>query len=140
MGTREGVWDGETLLWSAVEQAAWAALPAPPAVRAILRAWAAPGDAAPLLPRERDPAALIACYGEIAAARPVTRAALSLLQENAALNGQFGLWADLRAEAQAVLRWLAPLTASGALDGAGLATAPVPPARPCTSPDSAAAA
>lgn len=140
MGMREGVWDGDTLLWGAVEQAAWAALPAPPTVRAIVQDWAAPCDPAPLLPRERDPAALIACYRDISAARPVTRAALSLLYENAALNAQFGLWADLRREAHAILHWLAPLAASGALHCAEPAISPVRPAPPYTFPGSATAA
>lgn len=138
MGRREGVWGDGMLSWSGVELAAWAALPAPPAVRAILADWAAPGDPAPLLPRERDPAALLACYRALVARRPVSLAALALLRENAQLNSEFGLWRELRGEAAAVLRWLAPLAAdAGAVGGL---TSPVRPAPPCTSPDSAATA
>ena len=115
MGTRDGIWDGDNLLWCAVEQAAWAGIPAPASVRAIMVAWSEPGDAASLLPRERDPAILLACYRDIAAARAPTRFALALLWENARLNAEYGLWTDLRREARLVLAWLAPLTASGAL-------------------------
>ncbi len=140
MGTREGLWDGATLLWRDVDEAAWAALPAPPGVRAILGAWAAPWDAAPLLPRGRDPAPLLECYRAVAAGRPVDRMALALLNENASLNRDFGLWRDLRAEAARVLDWLAPLAANGALADGLPAISPARPAPPCTSPGSAAIA
>ena len=129
-GARDGGWygalAGNPLSRKAAQQRAWAAMPAPPAVRAILAAWAEPGDGAPLLPRERDPAALLACYRDIVAARAPGRLALALLQENARLNADFGLWSELRREARVVLQWLA--------------ISPVQPGPPCTFPDSATVA
>ena len=138
MGRQGELWGDGTLAWSGVELAAWAALPAPPPVRAILKQWTTPGDPAPLLPRGRDPAALLACYRALSARRRVSLAALALLRENAELNSQFGLWRELRSEADIVLRWLAPLAAQAG--AAAAPTSPVRPAPPCTSPDSAAIA
>jgi len=114
MGKHEGVQEERKLPGNGVEAVSWTA--APPGVRAILAAWGAPGDAASLLPRERDPQALLVCYRDIAAAGTATRTALALLLENATLNAEFGLWEDLRREARAVLQWLAPLARSGALE------------------------
>lgn len=119
----------------------WEAWSAPLAVRTILAQWAAPCDAAPLLPRGTDPAPLQRCYRELAAGRGVDRAALALLHENAVQNRTFGLWSDLRAEAVSVLDWLAPLLAGSApASAAARLTSPVRPAPPYTSPDSRAIA
>src|SRR5690349_18047800 len=90
----------------------WEAWSAPLAVRTILAQWAAPCDAAPLLPRGTDPAPLQRCYRALAAGLGVDNAALTLLYENVVLNRTFGLWRDLRDEAASVLAWLAPLLAT----------------------------
>ncbi len=131
MGRRDAVWNMDRLskvlprTWQRMQApAGWPALdlplrvsvPAP--IRVILDAWAQEHDPAPLLPRGANVLALRACYRGLA--RPgapvrVRRAALLMLHANAAANAQFGMWTDLRAEARALLAWLAPIIAADPL-------------------------
>ncbi|NHZ80629.1 hypothetical protein F2P44_15305 [Massilia sp. CCM 8695] len=87
----------------------------PPALRAIFHVWAQECDPAPMLPRGGDMRALVAAYvrlGAAVGAAPVERELLVRVYVNAALNCEFALWTELRHEAAAVLRWLAPLVAA----------------------------
>ncbi|MDQ1830731.1 hypothetical protein [Massilia scottii] len=87
----------------------------PPALRAIFHVWAQVCDPAPMLPRGGDMQALVAAYVRLGAATeaaPVERELLVRVYVNAALNCEFALWTELRHEAAAVLRWLAPIVAA----------------------------
>lgn len=101
-------------------------LSVPPGLRAIFHVWAQECDPAPLLPRGGDTRALVAAYvrlGAAAGATPLERALLVRVYVNAALNCEFALWTELRHEAAAVLRWLAPLVAADPLLRAQVAQA-----------------
>ncbi|MDM5180247.1 hypothetical protein PO883_23980, partial [Massilia sp. DJPM01] len=100
---------------SAPEAEALLSVRVPPALRAIFQVWAQECDPAPLLPRGGDMRALVAAYvrlGAAVGAAPVERELLVRVYVNAALNCEFALWIELRHEAAAVLRWLAPLVAA----------------------------
>ncbi|HEX8615302.1 MAG TPA: hypothetical protein VF800_28800 [Telluria sp.] len=98
----------------------------PPALRAIFHVWSQPSDPAPMLPRGGDMQALVAAYqrlGESGGTAQVERELLVRVYVNAALNGEFALWTELRHEAAAVLRWLAPIVAADPLLRARVAQA-----------------
>ena len=90
------------------------ALQVPAPIRAIFAQWGEGCDPAPLRPGD-DPARLARFYRRLAATAAelhLARHALVRIYTDAALNMQYGQFAELRREGAAVYPWIAQLVAA----------------------------
>ena len=90
------------------------ALNVPPALRRIFAQWGEGCDPAPA-PGPEDPAALAAFYrrlAETAAEMHLARHAVARIYTDAALNRDYGQFAELRREGAQVFPWIAQLVAA----------------------------